>query len=74
MSNPIPIATGGWFCGRCGQYHLHGYGCWMMSSQPAITEPLLWLGWRCPTCGAGNAPWVGRCVCTPLPQRSEAPR
>ena len=25
-------------------------------------------GWVCPVCGAGNALWVGRCACVPVPQ------
>lgn len=25
------------------------------------------MGWKCPSCGAGNAAWVARCACVPIP-------
>lgn len=31
--------------------------------QPALPPPQL--GWQCPKCGRGNAPWVSSCQCGP---------
>lgn len=35
---------------------------------PVGPQPSLGAGWRCPVCGAGNAPFVQRCSCTPWPK------
>ena len=37
----------------------------LMTTVPWVTPGPT--GWRCPACGGGNAPWVGRCPCTPPP-------
>ena len=34
----------------------------LMTTVPWVTPGPT--GWRCPVCGGGNAPWVGRCPCT----------
>lgn len=29
-----------------------------------IRQTVLHMGWQCPVCGRGNAPWVSTCPCT----------
>ena len=40
----------------------------MISARPTCAEDVrtaAQLGWQCPKCGRGNAPWVASCVCGP---------
>lgn len=39
----------------------------------SVSEPLRRLGWVCPACGKGNAPFVAQCGCEGVPTAKELP-
>jgi hypothetical protein len=45
-------------CSECGKIcqSTSGCNCQQNKSEPGV-------GWVCPVCGAGNAPWNGTCQC-----------
>lgn len=57
--------TGGMRCQICGMAYRLETGHYCAGSVPNSNLPLV--GWTCPTCGRGNAPWVQTC---PHPLRS----
>jgi hypothetical protein len=69
------VQSGGWTCATCGTFVPYGsmHFCGVTPLQPSYPPtfqpipPAPVSGWRCPSCGAGNAPWVARCACTPIP-------
>lgn len=44
----------------CALTFCYGSQC---HTPPALLPPQL--GWQCPKCGRGNAPWKGTCDCGP---------
>jgi hypothetical protein len=59
------VTTGGTCSAGCDPFAFRVGG--PFAPLPAIA-PQIVSGWRCPSCGAGNAPWQSRCACTPIPQ------
>lgn len=63
----IPINYGGYTCLVCGSWVATG-SMHICGSSPPMTNfplvPITPVGWRCPVCNAGLAPWMTMC---PMP-------
>lgn len=68
-------------CERCGAVIDNAAGVCPRGCRPITVERPLFLdlpvtltppplGWRCPVCGGGNAPWAARCPCVASRKRA----
>ena len=69
-SCPFQFTQGNDYCHLCAICHswvpyntVHLCG----GTPTPIYAPAAPPGWRCPVCGGGNASWVARCPCVPIP-------
>lgn len=54
-------------CSYCSYHVGHAPGCPFSTTRYVDPIPSWNVGWRCPNCGAGNAPSTARCACVPPP-------